>query len=274
MSITYRLAAVIFSACVLNSQAQSSTTAPAAYIMKYKFNLYTNPPLETANAQQIQNAADIAIYSLKLDGKIQTVANPTKTTQKINGVDQPVWDVLLNIQFPSTIQVNVATSALSSIPFSNDLQDQMRKKGITSAQISKAQLQAPGQGYVPLSTPTTATPLESTTTTTTKPECGKSSLVGGLLTLFLGGLGAGRFYYGYIGLGVGWLFWTLFAHIGTAVGQGLTKAGGGAMIAGIVISILAALSQIGTFVWWIHDLVVMFNRDLKPFDMSDCEFSD
>ena len=43
--------------------------------MKYDFNLYTNPPLDTVSAQQIQNAADVAIYALKIKGEIQTVVS-------------------------------------------------------------------------------------------------------------------------------------------------------------------------------------------------------
>ena len=95
MSITYRLAAVICSACVLNSQGTTTTVAPTTttaattlttvakttgetgnnYIMKYNFNLYTNPPLDTVSAQKIQNAADVAVFALKLEGVVQPVVS-------------------------------------------------------------------------------------------------------------------------------------------------------------------------------------------------------
>lgn len=285
----YHLAAVIFSVCVLNSQATSTTpsstsattsTASAttsqagttgtdtSFVIKYKFNLYTNT--NQVNAQQIENAAKVAVVGLGIDGgQLQTVAPPTKSTQKVDGVGKPVFIVLLAIKYPNKAIIQAVTTALSGQNFATQLQYQLKQKGITTALITEAETQQPGQSFVPAAIPTTVAPV---TTTTTAQECGKSPVVGGLLTLFLGGFGAGRFYYGYIGMGVGWLFWTLFAHISTPVGQVLLRSGGA--VAGAVLIGLGTLSELGIFIWWIHDLVVMFNKTLKPSGMDNCEFSD
>merc|ERR1712224_1132489 len=97
----------------------------------------------------------------------------------------------------------------------------------------------------------------STTSGAVFPSCDKNPTTAGLLTIFLGGLGVGRFYYGYVVYGVLWLLWTLFAHISMSVARVLGKGSDGKGCCGIIALILgsiAGLSEIGCFVLWVRDL--------------------
>ena len=47
--------------------------------------------------------------------------SPAKTTQKIDGIIQTVWDISLRIEFPKNFGVDLATSALSTVSFATDL---------------------------------------------------------------------------------------------------------------------------------------------------------
>lgn len=305
----YCLGAIVLGVCFLNSQAQSTTTvaattvattttaaittAPATtkkdttttkaptttaattkaattttkatdYLMTYAFEFYGDDG--TATRKQVTTAVKVAVTAIGVDeAKVLPLDSLDVAPARIG--DKIVYAVKVKISFPLTYSMDDAEVALKSRAFSEDLQDGMRKQGLGGATVTFARVAGPDGKGMPAAIPggPDAGP----------PSCGKSSLTGGLLTFFFGGFGVGRFYYGYIGLGAGWLVWTLLAHIGTPVGSCLTKAGSGnagCMIAGAILVGLCGISEICLFAWWIHDLIVMFNQSLKPFGNDGCVF--
>ena len=97
--------------------------------------------------------------------------------------------------------------------------------------------------------------------------------MGGCLAIFLASFGAGRFYYGYLLAGFLKLALGLFAHCGTSIASKQAKSDGGGQKCGAICAPITLLAEIGFFVWWIWDMVVFFNGDLKPWDKpADCVF--
>lgn len=99
------------------------------------------------------------------------------------------------------------------------------------------------------------------------PECEqkqKSQLVAFLLALLLGGLGAGRFYLGYIALGIFKLLYHCVFLTIAAVNRAMLKEEGTEPHP--VIALFSCCCCCGWFIWWIHDAVVIGNGSLTAVD--------
>jgi len=91
----------------------------------------------------------------------------------------------------------------------------------------------------------------------------KSQLVAFLLALLLGWLGAGRFYLGYIALGIFKLLYHCVFAIIAAVNRAMLKE---EQEPHPVIALFSCCCCCGWLIWWIHDVVVIGTGSLTAVD--------
>jgi len=103
--------------------------------------------------------------------------------------------------------------------------------------------------------------------------CGKDRVVAGCFAIFLAAFGVARFYYGYILAGIFKLLLGLFANCGSCVAGQQAKSDNSTADCCKKFSLCTCSAELGFFIWWIYDMVVIWNSSLKPFGKPDnCYF--
>lgn len=224
------------------------------YQIKYDFTFSVNSGI-TPTEEPITIASGQAIIGLGIQG-----ATISKTVAP--ALQGGLWSASFEFSIPDTYSQTKATSQFTSSDFSADLQTKLRDQKLTNLKITSATYTGPDGTAVPAAAPSTGAVA-----------CGKDPLVAGLFAIFLATFGVARFYYGYILAGVFKLILGLFAHCGNAIGGNVAKKSDGDNKAKSFV-LVTFLAEIGFFVWWIYDMVVIWNHSLKPFGKpQNCFFT-